>query len=437
VKVWVVKTSEMLASDNGNGRLLRSGLVAHMLDARGHDVTWWMSTFDHANRRNRAASNTAQPFGARGSIRMLYSPGYRQSVSLARLYDHAVWGRAFRRAIERERPPDVVFCAYPTIESAAVCISFGARRQVPVVVDLRDMWPDIFSEFAPPALKPLAARLLWPWRARARAALRGATALFAITEEFLAWGLRLAGRERRPWDGAFMLAYPEPRPDSSGDSALHAARGYWDQLGITSQGSFNVALIGSMTHRRFEMESVLAAARELQRDGVAVKFILAGDGEDLPRYRLQAQDCNNVIFPGWLNAAQIRELLCRSHLGLVPYRNSPDLLMSVPNKVGEYLAAGVPVATCLHGTLARVLAERACGVSFEASEPGSLAAQVRVLRGDPARRLALSDSARRAYHDELTAGAVYGRLIDRLEAIARTGAEADVAASTGRISVRT
>ena len=40
MNVWVVKTSEMLAGDNDNGRLLRSGMIAHMLDAgpRGNVV---------------------------------------------------------------------------------------------------------------------------------------------------------------------------------------------------------------------------------------------------------------------------------------------------------------------------------------------------------------------------------------------------------------
>ena len=83
-----------------------------------------------------------------------------------------------------------------------------------------------------------------------------------------------------------------------------------------------------------------------------------------------------------MNAAQIRALLSRAQLGLVPYRNTPDLIMSVPNKVGEYLAAGVPVAACLQGTLARLLSVRHCGLQFEAREPASLVTLVRRLRDD-------------------------------------------------------
>jgi glycosyltransferase involved in cell wall biosynthesis len=437
MNVWVVKTSEMLASDNGNGRLLRSGLVAHMLDARGHRVAWWMSTFDHANRRSRVQQDSNLPFGAHGSIRMLHSPGYRESVSLARVCDHALWGRAFYRAIETAPLPDIIFCAYPTIEAAATCVRFGQQHGVPVVVDLRDMWPDIFTELAPTALKAVARRMLWPWRARARAALRGATALFAITEEFLDWGLELAGRERSAWDEAFLLAYPEPAAESAAPAAAVAEAGaFWDRLGVGGERGFNVVFVGSITSRRLEVDTVLAAARELQRDAGPVKFILAGDGDDLQRCRMQAQDCSNVLFPGWLSAVQIRELLRRAHLGLVPYRKTPDLVMSIPNKVGEYFAAGVPVATCLQGTLARFLGARRCGLLFEASEPASLATLVRRLREDKPQRLAISANARRVYREELTAEAVYGRLIERLERIAAVG-EQGVDVNADRIRVRT
>src|SRR5262245_41953275 len=229
MKVWVVKTSEMLASDNRNGRLMRSGIIAHMLDARGHALTWWMSTFDHANRRSRYAADSTIAYASRGTIRMLHSPGYRASVSLARLLDHTVWGRRFERAIEAAPLPDVILCAYPTIEAALICARFGQRRRVPVVMDLRDMWPDLFAELAPRSMRPLAWAMLAPLRARAAEALRNATALFAITEEFLEWGLTLAGRGRRELDGAFAQAYPLANLEPADAAEANDARQFWDR----------------------------------------------------------------------------------------------------------------------------------------------------------------------------------------------------------------
>ena len=418
MKIWVVKTSEMLASDNRNGRLMRSGIIAHMLDARGHEVTWWMSSFDHANRRNRCATDTNTAYGSRGTIRMLHSPGYRESVSLERLADHRLWGRRFERAIAGAAVPDVVFCAYPTIESALVCARYGQRHRVPVVVDLRDMWPDLFAEVAPQALKPLARGLLAPLRARAGEALRRCTALFAITEEFLQWGLAVARRERTELDAAFAQAYPLANLQPADAAEAAEAREFWEQRGISRAGAFNVVLVGSITGRRVEMDAVLSAARMLQHEARPVRFVFAGDGDDLELYRSRARDCPNVVFSGWLRVGLIRELLSRSHLGLVPYRNTPDYVMSVPTKAAEYFAAGLPVATSLRGTLPRLLRERGCGLQFDAARPETLVEVVRTLRDEPARRRELGANAERTFRSEFVAESVYARLIDRLETIA-------------------
>ena len=420
MRVWVVKTSEMLASDNSNGRVLRSGIIAHMLDARGHEVTWWMSTFDHANRRNRSAVDAHMRYGSRGTIRQLHSPGYRASVSLARLWDHGVWARRFVRAIAAEPVPDIILCAYPTIESAAICARFGRRHRVPVVMDLRDMWPDLFAELAPRALRGLAWALLAPWRARAAEALRTSTALFGITDEFLEWGLKLSGRARGAFDSTFAQAYPLANLEPAAADEAEDARQFWDRQGVSATSAFNVVFIGSITGRRVEMETVLAAARLLQHDARAVRFVIAGDGDDLEFYRQQARDSPNVLFPGWLRLGQIRELLARAHLGLVPYRNTPDYIMSVPTKAAEYFAAGIPVATSLRGTLPRLLHERGCGRQFEAGDPNSLVALVRELRDDPAQRQELSVKALQTFRSEFVAENVYARLIERLEMIAMT-----------------
>jgi len=420
MKVWVVKTSEMLASDNRNGRLMRSGIIAQMLDARGHEVTWWMSTFDHANRRSRSTADTSMSYGSRGTIRMLHSPGYRTSVSFARFADHLIWGRRFARAIAAAPAPDVIFCAYPTIESALICARYGERRRVPVVVDLRDMWPDLFAEVAPPALRPAARALLAPLRARAAEALRRSTALFAITEEFLQWGLMLARRPRAELDAAFPQAYPLANLQPAEAAAASEARQFWDQLGVCRDTAFNVVLVGSITGRRVEMDAVLGAARALQQEARPVRFVFAGDGDDLDLYRASARDCHNVVFSGWLRMPQIRELLNRAHLGLVPYRNTPDYILSVPTKAAEYFAAGVPVATSLRGTLPRLLRERHCGMQFDAADAQGLVTLVRALRDDPARCTELSDNAQRVFRSEFVAESVYARLIDRLETVART-----------------
>jgi len=413
MRVWVVKTSEMLAEDGNHGRLLRSGMIAQLLDKRGHDVTWWMSTFDHAHRRQRAGQDLSRPFGSRGTIRMLRSPGYRRTVSLRRLLDHFIWGRRFARAVRALPAPDVILCAYPTIESAWVCARFGHALGRPVAVDLRDMWPDIFSRDAGGALAPLVRLVLTPYERMARRALAGATALYGITDEFLEWGLAKAGRSRRAVDAAFPLAYPAPAREIDPEAARR-----WDELGVTREGAFNVVFIGSLNGRGYRMEPVIEAARLLMRSGAPVRFVMCGEGDDLLRLRHLTAGVKSILWPGWISAPQIRALLARAHLGLVPYRNTPDLMISVPNKAAEYMASGVPVATSLRGTLRRVLTDHSCGWAYDETDPATLAREILNLNADRQRHKAMGERALELYEREYRAEDVYNRLVDRLESLA-------------------
>ena len=49
LKVWLIKESEALPL--GTGRLMRTGSLAEYLSRKGHDVTWWASTFIHKEKR--------------------------------------------------------------------------------------------------------------------------------------------------------------------------------------------------------------------------------------------------------------------------------------------------------------------------------------------------------------------------------------------------
>src|SRR5690349_4324310 len=57
LKIWLAHVGEPLPIDAKNERQLRMSLIARMLAQRGHEVTWWSSTFDHTHKRQRFPSN--------------------------------------------------------------------------------------------------------------------------------------------------------------------------------------------------------------------------------------------------------------------------------------------------------------------------------------------------------------------------------------------
>src|SRR5579875_3157376 len=143
MRIWIVMVGEALPID-GNIRPRRVAGLCNYCARRGHDVTWWTSTFNHAQKKQRAQADARATSASGVKLEMLYAPAYEKNVSVKRFWNHHLLGKAFEKRIRSEAPPDVILSAWPTIELSTASVNYGRRTGVPVIIDIRDLWPDIF-----------------------------------------------------------------------------------------------------------------------------------------------------------------------------------------------------------------------------------------------------------------------------------------------------
>ena len=96
MRVWVIKVGEPLPIDGARYRPHRIGMLSDELVRRGHDVTWWASTLEHASKTFRFKEDCCIEVREGFRIKLIHSMGYRSNVSLRRLVDHAQAARKFR-----------------------------------------------------------------------------------------------------------------------------------------------------------------------------------------------------------------------------------------------------------------------------------------------------------------------------------------------------
>ena len=414
MKVWVITVGEPLPIDGQHERLYRSGILSQLMAAEGHDVTWWTSSFNHTKRAQRSTADSTVELGPGFTLRLVPEPGYSKSVSLRRIVSHARCARCFRRMAESAPRPDVILVSYPTIELSLAAIRLGKAMDVPVVVDVRDLWPDIFTQVFPRWLQGIGRLLLWPYDYFARKVFREASAIVAITPGIRDWALNKVGRAPGPLDRDFPFGYVA-REESGPEIA--AAEAFWSSCGVV-RDNWNICFFGAIG-KQTRFEPVIRAARQLEAKCPQVRFIICGTGELLPAYERMADGLSNILFPGWVDKNQIAALMAMSRMGLTAYPTSDDFLLSIPNKPIEYLSAGLPILSNIDGELGALIQKHDVGATYSSSNPSSLVDVIASLIADPSAMRAMQAASIDLFRRRFDAAKVYGDFSRYLQSVAQ------------------
>jgi glycosyltransferase involved in cell wall biosynthesis len=366
MNIWVVRDCEPIPTDPGKRRLMRIGQLCQTLAARGHDVTWITSTFEHYEKRHRGRVRRTDVMAPNYRIELLPAPGYPRNIGFARVLHNRRFAAAFEAyAAASSVRPDVIVSDIPTTESAASAVKVGNRLDVPTVLSIRDLWPDFFVNHLPPLLRPFAKPLLRPLRRQAKFACRNADALVGISEAYLDWGLTKARRPVGKFDAVVPLGYAPHavKPENAGRLLA--------DLGV--DGSRHVVSFVGTWGATTDLTTVAAAARLLSgRDDIV--FVVAGRAErDHPAAAALAA-CSNVILPGWLDPDHGAALIERTVVGISPYRD--DAPQGLPNKVFAYMSHGTFQVTTLDGEAVALLERNGLGVGVPAADPQAMATAI-------------------------------------------------------------
>ncbi len=420
--VWLLHIGEDLPVDAG-ARTYRYGYLAEALVARGHSVLRWAPTFRHFGKQQRFDRDARVTVHTGYEIQFVYAPGYRRNVGLARLRTYRVLDRRLSVLAEAERSaPDVIVAAIPSLEWAATAIELGRRFHSRVVVDVRDLWPDVFQTAVPRGIRAAGRWLLAPYDRLAGRACRGADALAGVSQRYLDWALRHAGRERGPNDLVAPIGF-EPQAVARDD----VARARLALLAHGVDSARPTCLFAGSFERSADLDTVLDAAKQLNAGGRGdVQFLLCGAGSQAAALARRAAGLRNVILPGWCDAATLHAAASLSSIGLCAY--APQATQSLPNKPFESMAHRLAVVSSLRGELAELIARHDCGVTYRAGDVAALAATIDELTRNTRRLAELRANARTAWAENYRSGEIYARWAEQLDMLAGNRRGARIAA---------
>lgn len=383
-------------------------LCRHLAEA-GHDVTWYTSTFWHEFKRPRDAEVVCAAADALGYRVVLgRAPGYRRNVSLARLRDHAVLARHLRQLWrEGDHRPEVVLASLPPPGLVRAAADWADRVGARLVVDVQDLWPETFRRFWPPGLGWLHPIVFAGVARAAREAYRRAAAVTAAARGYLehARPFLAPGTPAEVLHlGVDLAAFDAGvAPLETFDLAKPAGR-KWVFLGGAIRSYIDVPGVAAM----------MAALRDRGRDDVELVVVAPSPSDEPLRQEVARRGVANVRFLGYRPYDQYASIAAVCDVAVLPQR--PEALVFYPNRVFDYLAAGLPILNTAAGEVAEVLADHDAGLTCDAADPPAWADALERLLG---RDLPADHRERRgAWVERFDRAAISRRFVALLERVA-------------------
>ena len=405
--VWLIKDGETLPIQAGTRRM-RTGLLAAELVHRGHSVFWWSSTFSHQRKVLLCDHDCEVKIEPSFTLKLVHAGSYRNHISFQRYRHHRVLAHRFRQQAETMPKPDVIVSAFPTIDLAYEASQYARSRRVPIIVDIRDLWPDVFIDKTPRFLQWLARILLTGEFNKTKYLLRSANSLVAVSQGYLNWSLRHAGRQQVESDKLFYIGFPDAI------ASEHEASVRIQSLRERVAGKVVFVFIGSFGYS-YELDLVCEVARRMLAMKLDhIHFVLVGDGQQFDTISRKAATLPNITLTGWLNQAELSDVLAISDVGLVPCLSVADTL---PNKPFEYLSAGLPVLSSLEGEMAQIISDHEVGYSYSCGDATSLCDYIVKLAEDSALRQRLARNSKVLFESRFRAEVIYSTYASHIEQI--------------------
>jgi glycosyltransferase involved in cell wall biosynthesis len=210
---------------------------------------------------------------------------------------------------------------------------------------------------------------LRPYYAMAKSAFRNASSITGTSEGMVDFGLKLAGRNRSKADEPNYMSFEKP---AISEDEEHLLIEKFQAEHVEDKNTLTICFFGTfVSQRAVDFETCIDGIKNLPRQ-LGVRLIMCGDG---PRYKAMLARCETVdtiFLPGRVSAKEMWIISSIADIGLLPYQPISHFEFSIPNKVPEYLASGLPILTSLtRGTVHDILRKKGLGIFYESGNLAS------------------------------------------------------------------
>ena len=404
MNVWVIQIGEHLPI-NSKAKKMRTAILADTLIEKGHCVVWWTSAFDHFKKEWIVDKDSDIEVKKGLKIVALKGAGYKKNISLSRLLDHRIVAAKFRERAGKMPKPDIIIASMPPHDLAYTASAFAKKNGIPILVDIRDEWPDLFLTIFPKILQKVIKMLFFYDFWMIKKTMRMADGLLAVSNDLLQWGLDYAGRKAGVSDKVFYLGSRKISYPGKQEGSLD----FLDSL----KNKFVVTFIGTFVQNNNPAILVDCARRIKDKN---ITFVLVGSGELYEKIKKMSRNLDNLLLPGWLHEDEINVLLKYCHVGVCPTSITRS---AFPNKSFLYLSANLPIISSFQGDLKDILEKYQLGLYYPPNDTNALVNCVKKLYNDKVLYDKMSKNANKVFAEVFDTDIIYSEYARHIEKFVR------------------
>lgn len=386
----------------------RFRFIAELLAQDGFEVDFITSTFQHWEKAQRDTTRECYQ-GLPYRIRFVYEPGYRRNLDLVRINSHRVFARNLQalfkqRFADNPRAYDLIYSEIPPNDMARVCAEVACEQGIPYVADVNDLWPEAMRMAVDiPLISDVAFA---PFARDAKRVYQLLTAAVGTSDEYAARPAadRATPYERRTVYVGNQLALFDEGARLRAPDVQKPACEFW----VTYAGMMGAS---------YDLETLIRAAALASREDARIRVKLLGDGPDRVRLEeLSASLGAPVDFVGYAPYDLMAAYLCASDVAVNSLVKSAA--QSIVTKIGDYLAAGIPMINTGSSAEFRAKVEAdGFGVNVSAEDETQLAEALLTLAHDPKRCSQMGKRARAIAEDQFDQTHSYRVIVDLVRSL--------------------
>lgn len=295
----------------------------------------------------------------------------------------------FVYGIFKSKRSDVIYAYHPplTVGIAACFIRFF--RNVPVVYDIQDMWPDtlrVTGMISNPRVLDIVAWIC--------------AIVYRYVDQIvvLSPGFKRLLIERGVPAGKIEVIYNWCDEASMVNSSGDLLQDY------PKDGMFTIIFAGNMGKAQ-ALDAVLDAAEIIRDKAAEIHFVFIGGGVEAERLKRLAKErsLDNVIFFQAVPMRAIGTILNKADALLVHLRKDPLFTITIPSKTQAYMAVGKPLLMAVDGDAADLVKEAGCGVIAESENSIAIAdAALKIFSMSNSERESMAVKSRDYYRNKLS-----------------------------------